>query len=124
MPIGDKIKQLRAEKRWGQNELAEKISSDARQISRYEKGRITPSTEVVLKLAEVFDVSTDYLLRDEAIKRPLTEENRDVVERLQQINALTAKDREALLHILDALLAKNRFRSIADELDQAEKVAG
>jgi len=32
------------------------------QLSRYENGSITPSADAVVKLVEVFDVSTDYLL--------------------------------------------------------------
>jgi FixJ family two-component response regulator len=50
--------------------------------------------------------------------------DQEILERLQEIQSLTPKDREALLHILDALLAKNRFRSIAEELDQSERAAG
>jgi hypothetical protein len=36
------------------------------QISRYEHGRITPSAEVLIRLVEVFDVTTDYLLLEDA----------------------------------------------------------
>ena len=42
----------------------------AAKISRYENGRITPSADVIIRLSEVFDVTTDYLLLDDAPKRP------------------------------------------------------
>ena len=62
VPIGERIRALRSERGWSQDELATKISAaGAHQISRYENGKITPATETVVRLAEVFDVSIDYL---------------------------------------------------------------
>jgi transcriptional regulator with XRE-family HTH domain len=46
------LKTLRAEAGWSQTELAEKIDSDGRQVSRYENGRITPSLEALVRIAE------------------------------------------------------------------------
>ena len=51
---------------WSQTELGERIGADPAQISRYENGRITPSADAVARLAEVFAVSCDYLLVDDA----------------------------------------------------------
>lgn len=62
MPLGERIKLLRKEKGYSQDKLAKQIGADARQISRYETGKITPSAEALVKFVEVFDVSIDYLL--------------------------------------------------------------
>jgi transcriptional regulator with XRE-family HTH domain len=64
---------LRKEHSWSQGELAERVGGDPAQISRYENGRITPSADAVVKLAEVFDVSTDYLLVEDSPRRPSEE---------------------------------------------------
>ena len=69
MSLQERVKELRKEHGWSQGELAERVGGDPAQISRYENGRITPSAEVV-KLAEVFDVSTDYLLVEDSPRRP------------------------------------------------------
>ena len=66
MSLGNKIKQLRQEKSWSQDELAYHAKLDGRQISRYENDKVTPSVEVVVKLAKAFDVSVDHLLFDDA----------------------------------------------------------
>ena len=116
MPLGERIKALRTEKGWSQGELAQQIETDGRQISRYENGHITPSVEVLVKLAEAFDVSIDYLLLDHAPRRPLRLEDREFVERLEGVQQLSEEDRASLLHILDALLAKNRIKSFAQGL--------
>ena len=62
MPLPDQIKVLRKEHGWSQADLATRVGGDAGQISRYENGKITPSVDVVVRLAEIFDVNTDYLL--------------------------------------------------------------
>jgi len=116
MIIAERIKALRKEHGWSQGELAAKIGTDGRQISRYENGHITPSAEVLIRLAQTFDVSVDYLLFDDAPKRPLTVEDRELAEKLQQVQLLTDEDKASILHILDALVAKSRIKSFAQGL--------
>ena len=41
--LPDRLRELRAEQGLSQAELADKIGSDARQVSRYENGRVAPS---------------------------------------------------------------------------------
>lgn len=71
MPLGERVKQLRKERGWSQDDLGQKVGTAAHQISRYENGHITPSTEMIVKLAECFDVSLDYLLIEGLTRRPL-----------------------------------------------------
>ena len=116
MQLGERIRRARKERGWSQAELAEQINSDARQISRYEKGHITPSTEVIVKIAEVLEVSTDYLLLESGPMRQLRVEDRDFLARFQDLQSLTDKDREAVLHIVDALVTRNKVRSLASNM--------
>ena len=62
MTIGDKIKDLRIEKGLLQKELALKIYFSQSQISNWEKGATEPSANALIKLADFFEVTTDYLL--------------------------------------------------------------
>lgn len=55
-----------------QAELGEKVGTDAGRISRYEGGRITPSLDALMRIAEVFNVSADHLLFDDVPRRPCT----------------------------------------------------
>src|ERR1700691_3298799 len=83
VPIGERIKALRSERGWSQDELSTKISAaGAHQISRYENGKIMPATETVVRLAEVFDVSIDYLLVEDSPRRPLHVPDRGLADRL------------------------------------------
>lgn len=57
-----KIKELRTEKGLTQKELAEKIDSTNKNIWAYENLGVFPSVETLIKLADVFDCSLEYLL--------------------------------------------------------------
>ncbi|WP_372442093.1 helix-turn-helix domain-containing protein [Nocardioides limicola] len=55
------LKALRTEAGWSKADLAEKIGSDARQVSRYENNKVAPGLEAVIRMAETFNVSVDAL---------------------------------------------------------------
>ncbi len=58
----DRLKQLRKEKKWTQDCVGSLIGVSKNTVSRYEKGTREPDFETLTKLAELFAVSTDYLL--------------------------------------------------------------
>lgn len=60
--LKDRLKELRQEKRLIQDELAKKLNISRNTITRYENGTRQPNINTVKKIAELFDVSTDYLL--------------------------------------------------------------
>ncbi|AKS37384.1 transcriptional regulator [Anoxybacillus gonensis] len=60
--LGDRLKRLRLEKKLTQEELGKKINVTKVSISGYENGNRTPDTETLQKLADFFNVTTDYLL--------------------------------------------------------------
>ena len=65
MSLGERIRQLRKEAGWSQTELAERIAVDPGRVSKYEAGRMSPSPEALIRLAETLNVSIDYLLIDD-----------------------------------------------------------
>lgn len=111
MPLGEQIKALRKEVGWSQADPAGRIGGDAGQISRYENGKITPSVEVVVRLAELFNVATDYLLIDGAPRRAFKAPTDPLADRLTDLGALEDADRAALTRIRDGLLANTRIRA-------------
>lgn len=110
MPIGERIKELRKERAWSQAELGEKVGTDSQRISRYENGRLTPSLAAAVRIAEALDVSVDYLVIEGASRRSLTDADSTLAARLAELGALDDADRDAVLHIIDGLIAKNRVR--------------
>lgn len=62
--IGSRIKELRNQYKYTQTELAEKVGVTKSTIAAYENNSRQPSYEVLIKMADVFNVSTDSLLLD------------------------------------------------------------
>jgi transcriptional regulator with XRE-family HTH domain len=110
MALADRVKQLRNEHGWSQGKLAEHIGADPAQISRYESGRITPSADALIRLAEAFDVSCDYLVVDGAPRRPFRSPEDGLGGRL---GALGDHDRQLVLSFIDALVTKTRLKALA-----------
>ena len=59
---GNRIKNLREEMNMKQEELAKVLSISPSAVGMYERDEREPNDEITLKLAEYFNVSTDYLL--------------------------------------------------------------
>lgn len=60
--IGSRVKELRNQKNLTQEQLANRLSVTKSVISAYENGFRFPSLDVLIQLAYIFNVSTDYLL--------------------------------------------------------------
>lgn len=65
MILADKILSLRKSSGWSQEELAEKMNVSRQSISKWESAAAIPDINRILELAQIFGVTTDYLLKDE-----------------------------------------------------------
>lgn len=59
--LGERISFLRIQKGMSQAELAQKLHLSPSTLGSYEQGRRTPSVNILVALADEFDVSVDYL---------------------------------------------------------------
>ena len=60
--LNQQIRELRISRRMSQVELAKALSVTKQSVSNWENDNIQPSVEMLIKIAKVFSVSTDYLL--------------------------------------------------------------
>lgn len=112
MPLGERIRQLRKEAGWSQAELAEKIGADAGRVNKYEAGRMAPAAESLVRLAEVLNVSIDYLLIDGVPRRPLHSAADALGDRLAVVAELGDEDLNLVVSFVDALVAKTRMKAL------------
>ena len=66
--LGDTLKYLRLSKKLSRKDIEQKLGITERNIKSYELGTSKPSLDVLVKLADFYEVSTDYLLGREEQK--------------------------------------------------------
>ena len=94
--FGDRLKELRLQSGMTQKELGDKLGITKSVVSFYELRERTPSPEVLVKLATIFHVSSDYLLGIEKGKSI-------------DITGLDLEDEKAIRIIVEQLRKKNQY---------------
>ena len=82
MTFGEKLQTLRQKAGMSQDQLAERLRVSRQAVSRWERDETMPETDKVVALADIFGVTTDYLLRPqpESGEKP-PREQKDWLER-------------------------------------------
>lgn len=93
--LAQRLKQLRLEKDLRQDQLAKLVHVEKSSISMYENDVRQPSYEVLLRYADIFGVSVDYLLGR-------------TTDRSLDLSGLTAADIALITKLVDSMAAKNR----------------
>jgi transcriptional regulator with XRE-family HTH domain len=118
MTIGEKIKNLRKNNKWSQAELAGRVDVHVTHISRLETERYAPSLELLKKLAEAFEVTTDYLLYESADNiGPLNFKDKTLYEKMKLIDTLEEADRSVISGVIDAFLTKHQMWQVLNKKD-------
>ena len=108
MKFGEIIKQLRKEKKWTQDFVAEKLNISAVALCRYELNMFEPkSIELIKKFADLYNVSTDYLLGKSDIRNPYEVKIDDIdIAFASGIKGLNKENQQVLKSIIEGLLLK------------------
>jgi transcriptional regulator with XRE-family HTH domain len=109
--LGERIARMRKERGFTQVELAARLGVIQVIVSDYERGRLRPNHEVLVKLAAILDVSTDELLgvaRAPKMKGLGDGPNRRFLRRMELISKLPKRDQDALIRTIDAFLAARK----------------
>jgi transcriptional regulator with XRE-family HTH domain len=115
--LGLRIKQLRKQHKWTQKELAAKTDVRFPQLNKYECGLHAPPVEKLVKIAEVFDTTVDFLLTgNRSEQRPL--HNLRLLERFRALEEFNAEDQEAVIKLIDAMIVKNKVEGAINPFAQ------
>lgn len=84
--LGQMIRRLRTERGLKQEELGKAVCASKQSVSNWENENIMPSVEILVRLAEFFGVTTDYLLGRDGSRRLDTDGLSDIqLTHLQQV---------------------------------------
>ncbi len=104
--FGVTLKELRKSAGMTQKQLAERLWITKATVSYYEQSQRCPSPEMLIKLAKVFHVSTDYLLGIEVKKQSL------------DVTNLTDEDINFLEQAIFLLRSKNTEKNYPDTVEK------
>mgnify|MGYP006282025043 FL=1 len=114
MEFKDRLKQARAKKGLSQNQLAKEVGVHVTNISRYERGENRPTSQVLTKLANVLDVTADYLMHgslDDLASSSITD--KELLAQFKKVASLSNERKAIVKELIEAFLIKsdlqNRF---------------
>jgi transcriptional regulator with XRE-family HTH domain len=101
----ERLARLRRERGWTQIELAERVGITQRLVSDYERGRLRLNADVVVRLANALETSTDELLQPKGARAPLRRKpSLRVQRRVEKIEKLPPHQQNYLLKTIDGFL--------------------
>lgn len=119
--LGDRLSRLRRAKGWNQQELGKRMGLRGSQISKLERGSVTPRVDILPRLSEVLGVSADYLLTG----RSWGESQRDyrLRDRIEALEMLPEPQRNHLVEFLDALVSAHEALQKYEKEEKPRKAA-
>ncbi|WP_144528765.1 helix-turn-helix domain-containing protein [Peribacillus simplex] len=108
--MGLRIKMCRQNINLSQETLAENLGMKRTNIANYEAGRVIPPGNILMELADIFGVSTDYLLGrsiQDGIQK-LDEVNEEVRALARDINHLNAGDKDLLKDLIKTMSKRGK----------------
>jgi transcriptional regulator with XRE-family HTH domain len=110
MPFSEKLSKLRNERGLTQQEMANLAGVGIAQMRRYEKGKSSPTLDVIKNIARTLGISADELIFDEnervAAAKIL---DRKLLEQFELVAKLNPHEKDAIKTILDSMILKNRL---------------
>ena len=109
--LPERLRQLRKNQDWSQGQVAKKVGVEAQRISQYERGLASPPLEMIEKIANVYEVSIDFLIRGESFSSNSVH-NEELLERLKELEKLPNNYQKTLISVLDSFIMRNKFEEL------------
>ena len=113
MPFAEKLSKLRNERGLTQQEMAKLIGVGIAQMRRYERGKSSPTLEIIKNIARSLGVSADELIFDEGERVAAAKIlDRKLLEQFEIISNLHSQDKDAVKIILEGVIVKSRLEEV------------
>lgn len=114
MTLGERLKKARTDKGMSQSDLASAAGIHYTQIGRYENKGAQPSADVLAKIANVLEVSSDFLMNgssDQLAGSMLTD--KELLNQFKEVEAMPENDKNVIKELIDAFITKRKIRQLA-----------
>jgi transcriptional regulator with XRE-family HTH domain len=109
--FGQRLKEAREAKGLTKDKFGKLVKIHYSQIGRYERNEASPSADVLKKMANVLDVSTDYLMN--GTTQDLAQENitdKTLINQFNRISELTEENKTVVSKLIDAFLFQQEMK--------------
>lgn len=111
--FAEKLKSLREEKGFSQQNLAELSGINKMLISKYETGRSAPNMENLGKLAKALGVTADCMIFDNVLSADRIEcKDIELMEKFKEAEDLSEEDRKTIKILIDAIIVKRKVEGV------------
>ena len=107
MDFGSIVVELRKEQKISQTDLATQLGIHKNVLGRYERSEVLPSIEIARKIADILDVSLDYLVGKADVQM-----DKITRKRILEVSKFEETDRNHIFSVIDAFIAKRKIQSI------------
>jgi transcriptional regulator with XRE-family HTH domain len=107
MEFGSIVVDLRKKQGISQTDLASQLGIHKNVLGRYERNQVLPSIEIARKIADILDVSLDYLTGKADVQMDKTTR-----KRILEVSKFNEDDRLHVFSVIDAFIAKHKIQSI------------
>ncbi len=112
--FNESLKEIRTQSGISQKALAEKLFVSQQTVAKWETGKATPNPDMVVKLAEIFQVTTDELLGNESPAASRSQQsNETVLDDVEfafygEIKDFTDEERQDLIDFVQFIKSKRK----------------
>ncbi len=114
MDFAKRLKKARLEKSLSKSDLGKLVGVHYSQIGRYENKGATPAADVLSKIANILEVSADFLMngtKDNLSDSTLSD--KALLNQFKTIEALPEKEKNVVRIFLDAFITKKQIQKLA-----------
>lgn len=112
MSFRDTFVRLRKQRGWTQAQVADQIGISVGQIKKYEKGDSVPNLHILAQIATTFETSADDFVFGEGHSIAEKKFDHELLKRFEMLGQLDEKEREAVLMVIDSIVAKHKLKEI------------
>ncbi|MEJ2445726.1 MAG: helix-turn-helix transcriptional regulator [Exilibacterium sp.] len=110
--FSERLRLLRSARNIKQSRLAELLGISPRSYNRWERGGNLPHLDMLIKIADILQVSLDELVGRTKPSSDIAIHNHELHTLCQQANKLPDEDQKALIQIMDGLVKKAQLNEV------------
>jgi len=107
MNFGSTVVELRKKQGISQTDLAKRLEIHKNVLGRYERSEVLPSIEIARKIADILDVSLDFLVGKADVQM-----DKITRKRILEVSKFNDDDKLHIFSVIDAFIAKRKIQSI------------